>query len=251
MRLFVYIACAFFLVSVPATSHALGFEVSVGAWGQEPSGGIASEGESLDLVEENNYDDETRVIGRLKVELPLVLPNIYLMATPMEFEGVGRKNVSFTFGDQTFAANIDYFSRLQLDHYDIALYYGVPFLETATAGVLNVEVGLNARVFDFSAEFEQSIAGVKESEDFTIPIPMVYIGAQVDPVDWLGLEAEVRGIAYNGNHYYDLIGRVKVKPLELFFIAGGWRHQEVDIEEDDVFVNLEFSGPFVEAGIEF
>ena len=34
----------------------------------------------------------------MKIEIPLV-PNIYLMATPMEFSGKGSKDVTFEFGN--------------------------------------------------------------------------------------------------------------------------------------------------------
>ena len=66
--------------------------------------------------------------------MPLLIPNIYLMATPMEFEATGSKSVNFTFGDRTFTGNTNFTSSLQLDHYDIAFYYGLPFVKTATLG---------------------------------------------------------------------------------------------------------------------
>jgi hypothetical protein len=37
-----------------------------------------------------------------------------------------------------------------MDHYDVALYYSIPFLKTATLGIFNIEAGLNARIFDLS-----------------------------------------------------------------------------------------------------
>jgi hypothetical protein len=80
---------------------------------------------------------------------------------------------------------------------------------------------------------------------------MIYLAALLKPVDWLGFEVEGRGISYSGDHYYDLIGRVKVRPMEMLFFAGGWRHQDLELDEDDVQVDVEFGGPFLEAGIEF
>jgi outer membrane protein len=252
MRFGIFIICALLLFAAPATSHALGFEAAIGGWEQEPSGDLSyKEGGLLDLEEDNNYDEESRVMGRLKVDLPLFLPNIYLMATPMEFDGLGEKDVRFLFGEESFSANLPFYSKVIMDHYDVALYYGMPFLKTATAGILNVELGVNARIIDFSAELEQDATGVEESKDLTFPIPMAYMGVQVDPLEWLCFEAEGRGFEYQQNRYYDAIGRVKVKPMGPMFIAGGWRLQKIDVDESGVEVEIRFKGPFAEAGVEF
>ncbi|TAL26730.1 MAG: TIGR04219 family outer membrane beta-barrel protein, partial [Nitrospirae bacterium] len=178
-------------------------------------------------------------------------PNIYLMASPMEFEGNGSKNINFTFGDKTFTNNVPFSSKLQLDHYDIALFYGLPFLKTATAGKLNAEIGLNARMIDFKAEISQPTTNKSESKSLNIWMPMIYVGAQLKPVKRFAVEAEARGIAYSGNHYYDIIGRLKVKPVGPLFIAGGYRYEDIKIDESDIKANLKFRGPFIEAGVEF
>jgi outer membrane protein len=115
----------------------------------------------------------------------------------------------------------------------------------------NLELGLNVRVVDFEAEVRQPSTGLSDSESITLPLPMLYVGAQLDPVEWLALEAEFRGITFDNDHMYDLIGRVKFRPKGPLFIAAGWRLQDVDIEEDDVRADVSFSGPFVEVGAEF
>jgi hypothetical protein len=80
---------------------------------------------------------------------------------------------------------------------------------------------------------------------------MVYAAIQFRPFKFIGIEGEVRGIAYSSNHYYDLIGRLKIKPFWPIFIAGGYRYEDFKIDEWDVRATLKFQGPFLEAGIEF
>jgi hypothetical protein len=80
---------------------------------------------------------------------------------------------------------------------------------------------------------------------------MIYAGAQLNPVDLVGIEAEVKAISYNSNHYYDVIGRVKVKPAGPFYVAGGYRLNDLEIDESDVEASVKFSGPFFEAGVSF
>jgi outer membrane protein len=248
------VAVAVLILSFPLSAHAIGLEVAVGGWSQDPSGTIGykpvSTTDVLDLEKDARYDKETRFFGRAKIDVP-VFPNIYLMATPMEFEGTGTKAIPFVFGGQPFSAGVDFYSKVTLNHYDVALYYGIPFLSTVTGGMLNAEAGLDLRIVDFSAEVRQDSLGLSESKSLTIPIPMIYLGAQVRPVDFLSVEAEARGMALSGNHFYDFIGRIKAKPFGPAFIALGYRHEDVKIDEEGVEAELEFSGPFLEAGIEF
>ncbi len=236
------------------SAHALGLEAAAGYWSQSPSGDIrynsgVTEGTTLDIERDLNYDTKARPYLRVKADMPLFLPNIYLMATPMKFEATGSKDVSFRFGDKTFNGGVSFDSMVQLDHYDIALYYAIPFLNTATAGSLNVELGLNARIIDFEAKISQG--GISETASYTLPVPMVYAGIQLTPGDLIALEAELRGIAYSSNSYYDFIGRLKFKPLWPVFLAGGYRYEKIKIDHEDLESSMEFKGPFIEAGVSF
>jgi outer membrane protein len=117
--------------------------------------------------------------------------------------------------------------------------------------MLNVEAGLNVKIVDFKAKINQPSTGISESESFTVPVPMIYLGAQFKPIKYVGLEAEGRGIAYNSNHYYDLIGRLKVQPIGPVFIGGGYRYEQAKIDYSDVKGKITFQGPFLELGIVF
>lgn len=125
----------------------------------------------------------------------------------------------------------------------------MPFVKTATLGKLNVDAGLNLRITDLKAEITQ--ASTYESKSFTLPLPMVYLSAQVKLIDKLSLEAEIRGIAYSSNHYYDLIGRAKYKVFGPAFLGAGYRYEDIKIDYKDVKANVRFGGPFAEVGVEF
>lgn len=251
MKVFKAFGIAVLLLSfvlVPQIASAIGFEAAVGVWNQSPSGDIAYKGASLDLGNDLKYSDKVKPFVRAKLDIP-VFPNIYVMATPMSFDGNGSKNASFVFGDKTYSANTSFSSELTLDHYDVAFYYGLPFVKTATLGKLNVDAGLNFRFIDVKAEVKQG--STHESKSFWLPLPMAYVGAQLKPVKDFAIEAEIRGIALSGSHFYDLIGRLKYNVVGPAFIAAGYRHEDVKIDSKDVKANLKFSGPFVEAGVKF
>jgi len=69
--------------------------------------------------------------------------------------------------------------RLNLNHYDLAFYYSLLFLKKVTLDVLNIELGINARVIDFEGRVNQPTIGISVSKQLTIPVPMAYLGIQV------------------------------------------------------------------------
>lgn len=248
-KIFTYALCilSFSLLAVPCESFAWGLEVGVGGWMQMQSGEMGykpvSPTDTVDLGTNTKYQP----YGRLKIDTPLFFPNLYAQATPMNFDGSGNK--TFTFGDQTFTGA--YESKLKVNHYDVALYYSLPFLKAATLDILNIEIGVNARVIDFKAEVREVSTGNSVSESWIIPVPMVYAGVQVKPIKAISLEAEGRGIAYSSNHYFDVVGRAKVTVYGPLFVAGGYRYEKMKIDYKDVRADVQSNGPFVEVGLSF
>jgi len=237
------------LLLLPQLSQAIGLEAAIGIWNQDPQGGLGYKGDSLDLDNDLKYTRTAKFFGRAKIDMPLIIPNLYILATPMSYDGTATNIASFTFGDQNFIANTPFSSTLKLDHYDLALYYGVPFLKQATLGMINIDVGLNMRVFDLKAEVSQG--DKRESKSFFMAVPMVYVGFQAKPTDSLSLEGEIRAITYNANHYYDLIGRVKYRVFGLVFVSAGYRYEKISIDYNEVKSDIIFSGPLLELGLQF
>ncbi|MFA5352713.1 MAG: TIGR04219 family outer membrane beta-barrel protein [Thermodesulfovibrionales bacterium] len=241
--------CLLFLSN---TASAVGIEAALGVWGQDPTGDITFQGDAtFDLDNELNYDDETKIMGRVKIETPGAFPNVYLMATPMKFEGNGSKSGTFTFEGTTFTGTFPFTSKLQLDQYDLCLYYNLPFIEAGTNGVVSAELGLDVRGVDLEAEIVQPGTGLAARENFFVPVPMIYLGVEVKPVRAVSIGAEVRGIAYSGSHAIDLIGRVKVNIAGPLFIAAGYRYEKIKIDHDDIEADVKIKGPFAEIGVTF
>ena len=253
MKRFFTIVVLAVVTAFPVAVQAVGLEIAVGGWSQSPSGEISYEevtaGDRIDLERDLRYGDEFRFTGRAKLDMPLLFPNIYLMVTPMSFSGTGQKTVAFNFGGQAYAASTNFESEVTLTHYDVGLYYGLPFVETASAGLVNVDLGLNLRVADLKAEITQAL--LHESESLLLPIPMVYAAAQFTPVERFSAEAEIRGVAFSGNSYYSLIGRLKAKVFGPSFAAVGYRYDAIEVDESDLLIDAAFDGFFFEVGVEF
>lgn len=255
MKKNILLFCLIFILAIPAISFAWGLEFAGGAWYQQPSGDMSfdksTHEDDLSLENDLNYDDKWKAFGRLIIDAPLFFPNIYLMYTPMKWDETGSKDVNFKFGDEEFQAGVDFDSELKLNHFDVGLFWGLPFINTATADVLNIDLGLNVRLMDVKAKIQQKDLDLKESVTYFLPLPMLYTGVQIKPFKYVALEFEGRGIGWSSNYYVSLIGRLKVKPYGPLFVAGGYRYDYIKIDYDDLEIDTKFQGPFAEAGFEF
>lgn len=243
-------------IATPQT-YAAELEMAVGGWQQSLSGTISYQALSaldvLDIENDLQMDDENRLLGRVRIGTPAFLPNIYLIGAPAEFEGTGSKSVSVKYGDTTFNSNAQLTSKATINQYDIGLYWGLPFVKTASAGKFNIDVGLNARIVDLEASITglSGASTVTENKSITAPIPMIYLAAQIMPTDSLTIEAEGRGISIGDNKLYSLTGRLRYQFAGPVFIAGGYRYDKLEIDEEDVVADIELAGPFVEIGMKF
>lgn len=237
--------------------QAIGLEIAIGGWQQSIDGTLGYQPlgnpDIIDLDSDLQFDDESNIFGRAKIDLPVFFPNIYLVGAPAEFEGTGSKSITFRFGDVTYNADAQLDSKITVNQYDVGFYYGLPFVTTGSAGMLNVDVGLNIRILDLDAQIVglSGAIGVKESQSITVPVPMLYIGVQVMPTDSFMIEAEGRGIAVGDNRLFGLVGRLRYQFAGPVFVAGGYRYDKIDVDEDGVVADIDFSGPFIEVGLAF
>jgi outer membrane protein len=243
-----------------ATAHAANIELALGGWRQDPHGHLSTmvSGRSyeFDLQDDLDYKPEYRLFGRLKLRPPQFWPNIYILAAPMEFEESGQKYMEIRFNGQRFAADVALDSKLTLNQYDLSLYYGIPAVRTASAKKLNVDLGLNLRWIDFSAEItgrSDAAPGmlVAKEKSISIIVPMLFAAVQFMPTERFSIEAEARGLAIGGNSIYSFLGRLRYSLIGPAFIAGGYRHDILDIDEGSIRLVDDFSGPFAELGLKF
>ena len=237
-------------------------EFSVGAMSHDPSGYVeypTGSGTRADLEETLGLDKKTKPFARAKVELPIV-PNLYLQYIPMKFEGTGRYSTTLRFGDVTYDANVDLDTSVKLDHYDIGLYYNVPLIGMATAGLIDPEIGINVRILDFEGTItgRESGTGITktESKSEKIPVPMGYVGLSLN-LPFVSLIGELRGITYSGSKYYDITAEARLKPISIpgmasFFVGAGYRYERLELDDvGDVTADIKIKSLFANVGVAF
>jgi outer membrane protein len=242
---------------------SIDFEISVGAIQQKPSGYVSYKPASdivdrIDLKNDARIGDKTQPWARLKFEHPIpIIPNIKLAYMPVKFEGGGTLTQNIKWGNFTFALNTDYNLSVKLDRVDATLYYNLPFIKTATAGKLDIELGLNVRTIMFEGKLQGTVTGgvaVSESASITLPIPMGHLASEIRPINQLSLLGEFNYIGYGKNAYYDYRAGLRLSPVRAPlkpFVEIGYRHEKLKLDVEDVKTDINIKGPYALVGIRF
>ncbi|NPA40017.1 MAG: TIGR04219 family outer membrane beta-barrel protein [Thermodesulfobacteria bacterium] len=259
-KLSVLLAVCLFLLSTTVKTWALGIEVAGGWFHQAPDGDISYEGgDTLSLKDVLNFDSQNKYMLRADIDLPLI--NFKVIYTPVKFEGSNTWTKNFTFGGKTFTAGNSFNSYLEMNQLDLTVYWGIPLLKTvtkvATLGLsgIDIQFGINVKQIKFDAKIYNSTVSAEAKP--TLYIPMLYGGLNIDIWNF-SLIGEVRGISYQSNHYYDILGLVKLRIFSLplpfsssgIFIDGGYRYQDIKLDTHDIKGSLKISGPVAEIGAE-
>jgi len=238
------------------------FEASVGAIQQKPSGYVSykptSDADKIDIKNDAHVGDKTKPWAKFKFEHPIpIIPNIKLAYMPMKFDGSGVLSRSIKWGNHTY--NADYSLSVKLDRVDTTLYYNLPFINTATAGKLDVELGLNVRTIMFDGKLNGTATGqkVSESKSITLPIPMGHLAAEIKPINQVSLLGEFNYISYNKDTYYDYTAGLRLNSHGLIstplkpFIEVGYRYEKLKLDEKDVKTDLKIKGGYALVGVRF
>ena len=226
-------------------------EVEVGVTQQKPEGWLSYKGDVVDLREDLGFDDKFKPFVKAKLEHPIpILPNIYIEYIPMDFEG--DRITTFRFDDITYVGNVH--TEVKIDHYDLGLYYNIPMVSMMTSGVFDAEAGIIIRLIDFEAKVTD---GVRSSTaDFVAPIPLLYGSITINPIDFVSVVGEGKGVKYNESYYYEFSGEVRISPFSAIvmkpFIALGYRIERLKIEDvENVYSDIRIKQPYLSFGINF
>jgi len=181
--------------------------------------------------------------------------------TPIDIKGSGKvpnANLNLKLNDASFTGSVEVSSSLNFNMYDAGIGLNVLNLDDLP---VRVQVGLLAqvKVLDGSLDVTgkgtvQGITGSStraDTQDFTLPIPMVGGHIKLGFADFLSASVQGAGIAYSGNHLYDAEARIELSPIPFVGISGGYRIMDLSVDESDVVLNATFKGPFIEAFIRF
>lgn len=217
-----------------------------------PGGSVAGlmngVGQKLDVDRDLNLDDSENVTAEAVLQWGDA--RLSLNYLPIEFSGTGTLSVAGTFNGQAFSVNDTVKSDISIDLYDVGLtYYLVNMDDLPTSFQLGFELAV--KVADAEVTFRDITQNFVETESVTAPIPTVGARARIALADFLGLTGRIGYLEYDGNHFIDAEAQIEFSPVPTMGIYGGYRYFDLEIDEDDLYVETDFSGPFAGAFIRF
>ncbi|WP_119395407.1 TIGR04219 family outer membrane beta-barrel protein [Salinibius halmophilus] len=233
------LVAAILVASAPLASAKLGLNIDVSAGGNFPT--LASDsniGDTFNLESDLGLEGQTGfyVFGSLEHPIP-VLPNVRLHHKSQVLSGEKELTEQVDFLGETIPAS-KVQTTLDLSHTDATIFWGIPFLP-----VVDIEFGLNARVFNLGIEADlpkelndQQVDDISASQ--MLPLPMLYLaGDATIPVVGLNLGGEFKTIFIEENNIteYNIYGRYYAPlPTNLLVKVGveaGWRQFNMTISD--------------------
>jgi len=200
-------------------------------------------GTQVDVKRDLNLDDSQDVTA----EIALNWGNFRLSLNylPIEFSGTGTLTVTGTFNGQSFSAGDTVNSKLNIDLYDFGLtYYLINLDDTPTRFQLGLELAVKVADTEIIFNDLNGLNTFSESESVTAPIPTLGARARIALADFLGVTGRIGYMEYDGNHFTDAEAQVEFSPIPAIGVYAGYRYFDLKIDESDLFVETNFSGPF-------
>jgi outer membrane protein len=212
------------------------------------AGTVNGEGTELDLERDLDLDDSEDFTAEITLKWgDSQLSFNYL---PISFSGTGILQFDGSFNDIDFIVNDIVKTDLNIDLYDIGYtYYLLNFDDLPTRFQLGLELAV--KVADVDVTFLDVTQGLVESESGTVPIPTVGVRSRIALADFLGVIGRIGYMEFDDNHFLDAEAQLEFSPLPMVGLYAGYRYFDLKIDEDDIFVETKFSGPFAGLMIRF
>jgi hypothetical protein len=193
-------------------------------------------------LEDEDYPSVEAFVGAGKHHLDLGY-------TKVDYSGSNVLTRDIVFEGKTYSIGDLVSSSIEYKMIDFHYQYDFIDLENALAGF---SLGGVFQVKYLDGEVSLKTTGLDEKEDFTLPIPMVGLNLHIGIIADI-LEARVRGtgMTYSGDSMYELVGDISWTPFPFIGIHGGYKTFVIDVEEEDVLLDYDMSGPYVAITISF
>lgn len=235
------------LMMLPGSSaFALGpvdLDVELAGWKSSVSGTTnTNSAPDIDLKNDLGLSDKNVIFARGRLHVTM-LGNVYVGYTPIKYDATQTLGKGITYDNKTFAPGTSLQTDVELKTYDLGWTFS-----PLDVGVVETELGLNLKYVDGSIALKG--AGQTASTTFSGPIPMLKAVVRAN-VPFVKAEVDAMGIVYQGNHVYDVTAQVKFSPVPVFYVAGGYRHIELEVKDGSDKATAKNSGPFLGIGANF
>lgn len=211
------------------------------------SGGLI--GNTLNVKDTLGVKDEA--FPSFEVFMGLGRHHLAVAYTPIAYSGSASLSRDIVFGGRTFTATTRVASDMKLRMVDLQYRYTLLDFENLAAG-FSFDAIAQVKYIDGEARISASSNALGAACTLRAPMPMFGLGAHAGILNNL-LEARVRatGMAYSNSYLYEALADLSLTPFPFLDIHAGYKMIRLKIDYSDVFLNAEFSGPFVGLTVSF
>ncbi len=204
-------------------------------------------GTIIDLENDLGIDDES--FPCLEAFLGIGKHHCSLSYTNIDYSGIKTISKNMVFKGENYSISSLVDSSIEYLMIDFQYQYDFLDLENILAGF---SIGSVIQLKYLDGDIRLKSSGIREQEDFTLPIPMLGLNLHIGILSDL-LEARLRGVgvSYSGDMLYELVAEVSWTPFPFLDIYGGYKKFVIDIDEDDVVLDYDMSGPYIAVAVGF
>ncbi|MET1255155.1 TIGR04219 family outer membrane beta-barrel protein [Aliikangiella maris] len=237
-----------------AKADIVGFEVGGYQWKPDYEGTLAVDsnllsGTNIDIQDDLGFKDDSHNIFWVSLEHPVpLLPNVKIVSSDLGSSANSSLSREIIFNGQTYNVSEDVATAVDMSNTEYTFYYEI------LDNWVNLDLGLTLRQYDGKVELKTPETGsnISEMEDVDFTIPLLYGKARFDlPLSGFFVDGEVNIVSYDGDSISDMMIGVGYESTVGFGAKLGYRTFELDVEDDDLTADLEFSGTYFSAFFHF
>lgn len=240
-----------FVLCLSVSAQAIELGAGVLYWFPEFTGDLRADteivrGTKIDLQDDLGIGDES--YPSIQVFAGMGDHHLGVTYTYVDYSGDEKISKEIWYGGTKFVAASRVKTDLEYHMLDLEYRYDLIDFENILAGF---SLGPLARVKWLTGDARlESFLGEQE-DTFNVLVPMVGAGFHVGIIaDMLEARAELAGLGYMGNKFYEGLADISFTPIPLINIHGGYKLIRLDVEDvNDIYANFEFSGPYI--GLDF
>ncbi len=237
------IAAIALFISTQLQADLVGFQIGTSSWTPDYKGSFSLDGVAtgtvIDIQDDLGFDDESHSDIWIKLEHPLpIIPNIRFVSSDLDAAASSTLSRDIIYDDQTFSNSTDVNTRFDMTNTELTLYYEL------LDNWFNFDVGLTLRQYDGQSRISTSTSNASENLDFTVPL--FYVDARIDlPFTGLFIDSTMNTFSLDDNAISDI--NVSLGYESSFGLGArlGYRTLELEFDESDLDVDLEFEGTYL------
>lgn len=132
-----------------------------------------------------------------------ILPRINAGYWQGNFDKTTTLTSSFTFAGTTYNVNENVDARIETQSFWANVEFSFPFLKSLSAGLFDLGFQVGFDHYDADFDIQSNTTGVEQARTLKGPIPVIGAVFRINVFDFLGIEANLRGLSTNwvGNAY--------------------------------------------------